>query len=242
MWFVLIIGVLLIQPLAGQSQKAQINFNAIDMDSGDRVIYVYDALCGWCYGFSDVINKLHDNYHDQIDFEVISGGMMTGDRERPLSEMRDYILGAYPNVERATGVKFGDAYLKNILMSDTYISSSVKPAVAMVAFQQKFPEQAVAFAKAIQYALYHDGKSLNDDDTFVVLAQKFGYDENAFRQSLQNPANKKAAEAGFSLSRQLGVTGFPTLLLVRNGEGIVLARGYSDYSTVSKALERALAR
>ncbi len=43
-----------------------------------RIIYVNDALCGWCYGFSPVITAIHEKYKDELDFEVISGGMVTG--------------------------------------------------------------------------------------------------------------------------------------------------------------------
>ncbi|MFW5658939.1 MAG: hypothetical protein ACOCZ8_03040, partial [Bacteroidota bacterium] len=39
-----------------------------------KVIYVYDALCGWCYGFSPNIQQLHDEFGDRVDFEVVSGG------------------------------------------------------------------------------------------------------------------------------------------------------------------------
>ena len=72
-----------------------------------RIIYVYDALCGWCYGFSPVMRRLHDTYADAFDFEVLSGGMMTGTRVRPVAESMSYIQQAYKVVEEHTGVRFG---------------------------------------------------------------------------------------------------------------------------------------
>ena len=41
-----------------------------------RIIYCYDAYCGWCYGFSPVIKALYEKYNDQFEFETISGGMI----------------------------------------------------------------------------------------------------------------------------------------------------------------------
>lgn len=40
------------------------------------LVYCYDAYCGWCYGFSRVIKKIYEEYKDQLDFEVLSGGMI----------------------------------------------------------------------------------------------------------------------------------------------------------------------
>ena len=50
------------------------------------VLYVFDPLCGWCYGFSPVMVKLNDNYKENVKFVVISGGMVVGDRIGPLGE------------------------------------------------------------------------------------------------------------------------------------------------------------
>ena len=118
---------LVILPLIFHVGYAQINFKALNMEQKDQVVYVYDPLCGWCYGFSNVITKLQENYQSKIDFTVLSGGMMMGSREEPISVMADYIKGAYKTVEQKCGVTFGERYLKGILESKTYISSSVLP-------------------------------------------------------------------------------------------------------------------
>ncbi|HVE60446.1 MAG TPA: hypothetical protein VNA26_01410, partial [Chitinophagaceae bacterium] len=43
------------------------------------VYYCYDALCGWCYGFSPVMKKIEQEYKDQVSFDVLSGGMIMPD-------------------------------------------------------------------------------------------------------------------------------------------------------------------
>jgi putative protein-disulfide isomerase len=46
-------------------------------DAHDDVLYyVYDPLCGWCYGFSPVINQLKESMQDEFTIEVISGVMV----------------------------------------------------------------------------------------------------------------------------------------------------------------------
>ncbi len=78
----------------------------------DTIFYFYDALCSWCYGFSPVLKKLSEKYEDEFDFQVISGGMQTGDRKQPVSDIRDYLKGAYLNVTARTGVQFGADFME----------------------------------------------------------------------------------------------------------------------------------
>src|SRR6476469_261652 len=100
-----------------------------------KFIYVYDALCGWCYGFSPVIKKVFEVYKDEADFEVISGGMVIGEREGfPDEQTSKYILGAIPRVEEMTGVKFSDGY-KQKLADRTMYQSSLKPSVALAVYK-----------------------------------------------------------------------------------------------------------
>ena len=80
-----------------------------------KIIYVYDALCGWCYGFSPVMEQFYRKQHDAVDFEVISGGMITGSRMGPIGEVAPYIRWAYKEVEEKTRVTFGEAFLKQVL-------------------------------------------------------------------------------------------------------------------------------
>ena len=47
------------------------------------LIYCYDAYCGWCYGFSEVMKKIHSEYKSTLEFEVLSGGMILP--EEPVS-------------------------------------------------------------------------------------------------------------------------------------------------------------
>lgn len=57
-----------------------------------KLIYVYDALCGWCYGFSPIIKqfyKKHKNHFDSI--QVVSGGMIRGERIGAIGEVAPYI-------------------------------------------------------------------------------------------------------------------------------------------------------
>lgn len=221
--------------------QSQINFKNFNMTEKDQVVYVYDPMCGWCYGFSNVISQLQENYQSKIEFTVMSGGMMTGAREEPISVMRDYIKGAYKSVEKTTGVMFGEAYLNGILESKTYISSSVMPSVALTVFKSIGKQnQHINFAKAIQYAFYSKGKSLNEKETYRKLAEEFGIDGTLFLSKLIAIKYKNETLKEFDTVSKLGITGFPTVFVVKNGKGYLLSNGYVDYKTIAQNLERIL--
>lgn len=52
-----------------------------------KIIYLYAALCGWCYGFSPVLHQFQEKYKGDVTIEVISGGMITGKKIGPIGKV-----------------------------------------------------------------------------------------------------------------------------------------------------------
>ena len=205
-----------------------------------RLIYVYDALCGWCYGFSAVMQRFYHEHTATLDFTVLSGGMMTGDRARPIAASRVYISEAYKVVEAQTGVEFGQAYLDNILSSDTYISDSEKPGMAMTLFKTAQTGRDVEFAGTLQQALYRDGIDLNVDANYGPLVEHYGLNPDEFVRHIADAPIREQTLAEFALVAQFGINGFPSVI-VENGENLYLvARGYVTYDTLAGNVNRAI--
>lgn len=97
------------------------------------VLYLYDALCGWCFGFSPVMQQLQETWRDQVAFDVLSGGMVPPDFAQPIGAKAAYIAAAYKQVEEYTGVHFGAAYLHHIFhpAESPWVEESLTPAVAL---------------------------------------------------------------------------------------------------------------
>lgn len=212
-----------------------------DVKQGGKVIYVYDALCGWCYGFSPVIRQLHENYNQTLDFEILSGGMITGERIGPVSDMADYISQAYLEVENRTGIKFGEEFIKKTLNRDDVIFTSVTPAIALSAFKTLLPQKAFQFASSIHEAIYFQGLSPDDQFMYGSLAAGYGIEPQSFT-SMMNDANiKLQAEAEFRRSKELGVSGFPTTIYEdASGNRTIISRGYVNYEQLVQRLEHLL--
>ncbi len=192
-----------------------------------KIIYVYDALCGWCYGFSPVMEQFYQDHRSDVSFEVISGGMITGPRIGPIGEVASYIRWAYKEVEQATGITFGKGFLDGVLEEGTTIFTSVPLGVAMSVFKSHRPKEAVSFAGALQKAVYYDGLAPQDTAAYAPLAEAFGLDGKAFVEQMQQPEFKALAEADFQRSQQLGVSGFPTVFAEIEGNYHRLASGYT---------------
>lgn len=209
-----------------------------------RIFYCYDAYCGWCYGFSPVIYKLWERYHERLDFEVLSGGMILSDPPQHIGVMADFIKSAVPTVEGRTGIRFGQDFLWHINNSEEsdWFPYSEKPAIAMCIFKEYFPGKQIPFAKDLQYALKYEGRDLCDDEAYRHLVAKYDLPEEAFYRKLKDEAYKEKAHYEFALCKQLQVSGFPTVFIqAQETKFYLLARGYTDYDTLQQRLENVLA-
>lgn len=204
------------------------------------VLYVYDALCGWCYGFSPVIRQLYDRYKTEFDFTVLSGGMMTGSRVRPVRESMAYIQDAYKVVEDRTGVEFGTAYLNGLLREGSYLSDSTKPGMAMTLFKAILPERAVEFAGTLQHALYYNGIDLNVDANYGPLVEPYEIDPDEFVAHVSDPAIQQQTQAEFDLVSGYGISGFPSVIFGKGDQLFLVARGYLPYDALKANMNQAM--
>lgn len=205
------------------------------------ILYFFDPLCGWCYGFSPVMEAFHQRYADRLDFEVIAGGMVRGDRVGPIGEVAGYIHQAYKTVEERTGVRFGQGFLEGILQPGTEVFSSVPGAIALAVFKQFRHADAVPFAGAMQRAIYDQGMAPTDVQGYGKLAAPFGWEEEAFVAHMNQPAAKEAAEEGFQQTGAIGVQGFPTVIYFNDtGKVAVLTQGYIPLESLEAELQAAM--
>lgn len=207
------------------------------------IYYIYDAYCGWCYGFSPVIKKLYENYKNSLAFDVLSGGMILPEKPVHISVTAEYIKAAYPKVEELTGIKFGSDFLWHINNpddSDWYLYSE-KSAIALCIFKEICPERAVEFAVDLEHALNFEGRDLCDDEAYRHLLAKYEIDETDFYTKLKEHKYKEMAYDEFQIVKELSITGFPCVLLqVDETNFYALANGFVNYETLEAKLKTVL--
>jgi putative protein-disulfide isomerase len=195
-----------------------------------------DPLCGWCYGFSDVMQQMQEKYKGEYAFTVIPGGMITGSRVAPISEMAKYILNSYKGVEGYSGVKFGEPYL-DLLRDGKEISNSEPSCRAIHVFKQKQEEKALDFAHELQLKIFRDGKSWNDESTFREVAEQFGLKGDEFIAETETEESRYGTQQEFQWVQAAGITGFPCTILEKGGKYYMLAQGYKPLEMVEEVLE-----
>jgi putative protein-disulfide isomerase len=207
------------------------------------LIYCYDAYCGWCYGFSRVMEQVAIQYRDQIALEVLSGGLLISDIPQPIQKMAPYIEKSYRVVEDRTGIRFGKDFLWHIHhpQESDWILSSEKAAIALCIFKEIRPENQVAFASSLQYALYHQGRDLCDDQAYPSVLMPFTIPKEEFLEKLHDPDYKAKAYLEFEYCKRLQVSGFPALFL-QTGDNIfyTIANGYTEYEIIRQRLDNLL--
>jgi len=207
------------------------------------LIYCYDAYCGWCYGFSPVLKRIAVAYKDQLDIEVLSGGMMIGDSKMPIEKIGPYIQGAYKRVEELTGIQFGEDFLWHIFNpgKSDWVMNSEKPAIALCIFKELQPEQQLDFASDLQYALNYEGRDLDDDEAYRHLLEKYTMDAGDFYSKLKSEVYKEKAYYEFALCKQLQVTAFPVVLLqASDSKFYLLSRGFTAYEDMQARIANVL--
>ncbi len=207
-----------------------------------KLIYVYDAHCSWCFAFSKVILAVQEKYAEIFDFEVLSGGMVVGDRIGPIRDAAPpNILEIYERIESFTGTKFGKEYLSKVGKGDSLRNSEI-PAAALTVFKSHQPKEAIAFAHNLQEKLFVDALEVDDSKLYESLATEFGLDGTKFYEQMQLPEVMESARYEFALAKQLQVTGYPQLLVQTDEtQFYLIAKGYTNFEDLDGRVQKVLA-
>lgn len=176
------------------------------------VVYVMDAYCGWCWGFSRRVGEFEAANRHRVAFTAINGGLFIGDRAAAIASY-PHIPEANERITRLTGAVFGESY-QALLNKGEMVMDSLDAAAGMAALRAQAPGRALTWAHELQAAFYGRGLSLSDPATIIEIAATHGLDEAAVLHSLEDGSATKQALADFDLVRQLGVASYPTLLFI----------------------------
>ncbi|WP_062543224.1 DsbA family protein [Rufibacter tibetensis] len=211
-------------------------------DNKPTLFYISDALCGWCYAMGPQIEKLHDAYADKFHLEVLSGGMILGERVGPIGNMASYIKQAMPRLNEITGVKMGEPYFKDVLDKGTYLSNSEPPAIVLSILKELHPSQQVKYAKGIQDLQFKEGKDFNQLETYLPLVQEAGLTEEQFRERFADEKYRLMAQQEFAQVQAWGIQGFPSMVAQNEDKLYLVTRGYAKFEDLTSALDQVLAQ
>lgn len=205
-----------------------------------EIIYLFDPLCGWCYGFGLHIQGFAAKHTDKIKFTVISGGMVTGERVGPLAHIASYIKDSVPRLEQLTGIRFGASFLNDLNGAGTTLMDSTPPSKAFVILKEQFPEQQLALAHALQSMYYQDGLDFNQKANYHTLCEALGMDFKVFEEKFDSVAYQLATKDEFKEAARYGVSGYPTVVLRHQDQYFMLAHGFASTETLESTFQSIL--
>lgn len=178
------------------------------------LVVAFDPLCGWCFAFEPVLTQLRKNYATRFDFEIAMGGLVTGERVRPVAADAEYLRRGLAMVEQRSGVKTGPAYFKRILEPGTWISNSEPPARAIrLARELSGETAALDLAAAFTTALYIDGDAPDDSDVIKRLAKRLELPAQELLQRWHMPQEVHNSALSFAREKSRGILSYPSAFL-----------------------------
>ncbi|WP_337073955.1 DsbA family protein [Aeromonas veronii] len=178
--------------------------------------YVYDPLCGWCYGAAPLLQAAATIAGLKI--ELHAGGLWLGSRRQPMGEaLRDYVRPHDQRIEALTGQHFGERYFNELLLREGGLLDSEPPIRAVLAVTA-LGGDGLAMLHRIQQSHYRDGIWIGELAFLATLAAEQGIAAEAFQQAyLQAPLLQHLADSQGWMKR-LGGQGYPTLGIERGGK------------------------
>lgn len=174
-----------------------------------------------------------------FDITILPAGMWIGENVRIMNDSLSRFIRTHNiTLTKLTGKKFGDGFEKNILQNKVAILDSLPGAKAVVVMQTVKKEKSFEYLKEIQNAFYMHGKDTNDWQLYAEIAENFGVSKEIFKKEYFSDQHAKIVKDCFALAEQLGVSTYPSIVAVIEGEVKLISQGYVEWSKLEVILDR----
>lgn len=197
--------------------------------------YFADPMCSWCWGFTPVIESVRETCRPRLKIALVLGGLRS-DTAPQTPAQRDEILHHWREVHARSGQPFRFEGA----MPEGFVYDTEPPSRAVLAAGSLDAEQTFPMYKAIQSAFYAEGRDVTQADTLTDLAAGLGFERDAFLQAFESEAMRSKTQAHFQQARQVGVRGFPTLILQQGDKLHLITHGWQPPAKICAALDAKL--
>lgn len=178
-----------------------------------RLLFLFDPLCGWCYGAAPALAALRGP-----GLELLPTGLFAGPGARRMdAAFTAHAWSHDQRIAQQTGQAFTDAYRRTSLAIGAAFDSGAANA-ALTAVHLAAPEREAEALHAIQQARFIDGRDITAPHILAGLLTELGLPEAARRLATDDPELAAATLArtrrGAAWMRRLGAQGVPSLALL----------------------------
>ena len=198
--------------------------------------YFADPMCSWCWGFSPVIEAIREEYRPRLKIALVLGGLRPGTTEKISESSREDILHHWQQVHERSGQPFRFEGA----MPEGFVYNTEPPSRAVLAMGSIDQAQIFPMLKAIQFAFYVQGLDVTQTEVLADLAAGFGVEHARFMGAFESEEMRTRILAHFKHARQVGVRGFPTLILQQGEDLHLITNGWQPLADVRAALDSRL--
>ena len=195
--------------------------------------YLFDPLCGWCYGASPAIQKL--GQHATIRLALAPTGLFAGAGGRVMdAAFADYAWSNDVRIEKLTGQRFTEDYRTKILGQPGSRFDSATSTLALTAVALTAPQRELEVLKLVQEARYIHALDTTAVPVVEKLLRDIGLDAAADRLVTGDTellaTNAARIQKAQGLMQTFGAQGVPALV-VTDENGSRLLRGNALYGS-----------
>lgn len=217
--------------VAGEEELGIIDFN--QPKKSIEVYYVTDPICSHCWALEPVLRRFIEQYGHYFNFHTIMGGLLEKWGNGPVDPANG-ISGPADVVGHWREV--GENYrmpIDGTVMMKNPVQSSYPPSRVFKVIQ-KNQHDAIAFEylRRAREALFVFNQNIADTSVMIDIVNRLGLDGAAIVNESEQTSGQQLLNEDFDLARNLGVRGFPTIIMMNEdhkGLKIVGGRPFVNY-------------
>lgn len=178
--------------------------------------YLFDPLCGWCYGAGNIIPQAVN--HTGVTLQLVPTGLFSGEGARLMdAQFAEYAWMNDQRIYRLTGQVFSDVYRTRVLAARDKRFDSGPATEALTAVNLTAPLREYDALQIFQRARYQDGQDITDSQWLASLLAEEGLSAASEMLLSELVELREATQArtarGQMLLQSVGARGVPTCLI-----------------------------
>ncbi|MFK7876330.1 MAG: DsbA family protein [Paracoccaceae bacterium] len=205
--------------------------------------YLFDPLCGWCYGASASIKALAS--HPEINMQPMATGLFSGAGAKPMKSFAAQAWAMDQRIGALSGQPFSEDYRTKVLGAEGALLDSTVATRAVAAVAASAPDHVIDALTAIQSARYKDGQDVTSAAVVGRILTDLGLTDASARllaadDDLLQSVCTLTTKAGALMDR-FGLQGVPSMIITKNGAQSILDANalYAGTDDILAALELA---
>ena len=214
-------------------------FNLADPPTNTKaqLIYFGDPMCSTCYGITDELSVAIEVLENTIDLRMVMGESNHSEYE-PEIDLSDILRGNWQEIHQVSGKYFNYDILENM---EVLLDSKPASRATMIVRSMN-PEKEFEFFKLIQESFYLQNSDLNNLDTYTEILEKLEIDQEYFALAFKSPEMNFAVKSEFETAARMGISTFPTLLLMKNGQYYQVSKGFTTADRIISRVRNVMRR